>query len=62
MRTVDSRYPKPSMTDLPLDLWNSVVDTIMSSPAPDFSKADRKIAELDKCIREEREANERKST
>lgn len=57
MRTVDSRYPKPSMTDLPLDLWNSIVSTIMNTPAPDFTEADREIAELDERIREEKAAD-----
>lgn len=50
------RFGKPSMTNLPYDLGSRIIKTIMNSPKPDFTEADKEIAELMKRIDEERGA------
>ncbi len=38
-----NRFGKPSMTDLPYELGRSIIDTIMNTPAPDFSDTNEEI-------------------
>ena len=48
------RFGKPSMTNLPYDLGSRIIKTIMNSPKPDFTEADKEIAELEARILRDR--------
>ncbi len=50
------RFGKPSMTNLPYDLGSRIINTIISSPKPDFTETDRIVSELMQKIDEERGA------
>ena len=50
------RFGKPSMTNLPYDLGVRIINTIINSPKPDFTEANKEIDELMKKIDEERGA------
>ena len=50
------RFGKPSMTNLPYDLGSRIINTIISSPKPDFTAADKEIAELEARILKDRTA------
>ena len=49
------RFGKPSMTNLPYDLGSRIINTIINSPKPDFTAADKEIAELEARILKDRE-------
>ncbi|MBR1597937.1 MAG: hypothetical protein IJ661_03365 [Lachnospiraceae bacterium] len=49
------RYGKPSMTDLPYELGVRIMEQIMNAPKPDFTNADKEIAEITKRIKAARE-------
>ena len=53
--TTTTRYGKPNMTGLPKDLGVSIFKTILSTPAPDFSKMEQEADELEREMKMERE-------
>ena len=57
-------YGRPSMTNLPYDLGISIYNTIINSPAPDFTKADQEVMRLKEKVREEwqREAGKKRAS
>ena len=50
------RFGKPSMTNLPYNLGVRIINTIINSPKPDFTEANKEIDALMKKIDEERGA------
>lgn len=48
------RYGKPSLTNLPRDLWVRITDQIMNTPRPDFSDTDQEIERIRNQILAER--------
>ncbi len=48
------RYGKPCMTNLPHDLWKSIINQMLNSPKPDEDALEARVRKLEKKMIEAR--------
>ncbi len=48
------RYGKPCMTNLPPDLWESIINQMLNSPKPDEDALEARVRKLEKKMLEAR--------
>lgn len=57
----NTRYGKPSLTDLPYELGKGVIDQIINTPKPDFSDTEREVKRIKALIRAQRKQRSKRT-